>query len=91
LFDYSNRDDGYRIFDQAMELAENLERVDSICKRSHLAQDIGVQPLGQVLSVTFRIHYQRKLWTTSRVSGLTMSEFLGSLMLCTRALAMRAR
>jgi len=82
----------YQVFQNIMDLAEQLEDVDSICAKSGLQHDIGIQPSGLRLSVAVdqidlddRLHYYST--GTLRRSGLLIRDFLEGIMWGSRHLA----
>jgi len=75
-----------------MDLAERLEDVDSICAKSGLQHDIGIQPLGLRLSVAVdKVDLDDRLFYystgTLRRSGLLIRDFLEGIMWGSRHLA----
>ena len=78
----------YQVFQTAMDLAEQVEDVDSICTTSGLKHDIGIQPSGLRLSAAVGHSPHHSSTGTLRRSGLLIGDFLEGLMWCTRKLAL---
>lgn len=81
----------YQVFQNVMDLAERLEDVDSICAKSGLQHDIGIQPSGLRLSVAVdQINDDRLFYYstgTLRRSGVLIRDFLEGIMWGSRHLA----
>jgi len=88
---YQEAEPLYKVFQNAIDLAEHVEVVKSMCADYQLTHDVGIQPAGFLLSVAPEFTYILHSWGKLRQSGLLIGDFLEGLMWCSHATAIKAQ